>query len=64
MNKVCTVKVQHTLTGRLLGACIALSAEDIGFVDSTTQILEVRKKQIYDGLILEIRGVNHDSGNR
>lgn len=63
MNKVCTVKVQHALAGRLLGACIMLSAEDIGFVDSTTQTLEVRKKQIDDGLILEIRSVDHDSGN-
>ena len=51
------VRVQRTPTGRLLGACIALSAEDIAFVDSSIETLEIHKKRINDGLILEIRGV-------
>jgi len=41
----------------LLGAAIALSADDIAFVDSSVETLEIHKKQIDDGLILEIRGV-------
>ena len=50
-------RVQRTPAGRRLGACVALSADDIAFVDSETEMLEIRKKQIDGGLILEIRGV-------
>ena len=58
------VRVQRTPAGGLLGACIALGADDIAFVDSTTEMLEIHKKQIDGGLILEIRGVDHDSCER
>lgn len=48
-------KVQRTPSRQLLGCCIALSADDLAFVDSTTEMLEIQKKQIDGGLILEIR---------
>jgi len=50
-------RVQRAGNGMLLGAAIALSADDIAFVDSSVETLEIHKKQIDDGLILEIRGV-------
>lgn len=56
--------VQRASSRMRLGACIALSSDDLAFVDSSIETLEIRKKQIDGGLILEIRGVNHDSGNR
>ena len=50
-----TAKVQRTPNGMLLGACIALSADDIAFVDSTVEFLEVHRKHSGDGVVLEIR---------
>jgi len=49
--------VQRARNGMRLGAGIALSADDIAFVDSGCDTLEIHKKQIDGGLILEIRGV-------
>lgn len=52
-----TAKVQRTPNGMLLGACIALSADDIAFCDSSTKRLELQKKHVEDGIIIEIRRV-------
>ena len=57
-------RIQRTPNGTLLSACIALGADDLVFVDSTTEILEIYKKQIDGGLILEIRSVDHDMCER
>jgi hypothetical protein len=50
-------RVQRTPAGARLPACVVVSADDLAFVDSTTEMLEIQKKQIDGGLILEIRGV-------
>lgn len=50
-----TAKVQRTPNGMLLGACIALSAKDIAFVDSTVEFLEIHRKHSEDGIVLEIK---------
>ena len=49
-------KVQRSVAGHLLGACIAIGADDLSFVDSNTEWLMIEKKKIDDGLIIEIRG--------
>jgi len=57
MNRSNTAKVQRTKTGMLLGACIALSADDIAFVDSETEEIEIVKRRVKDGLIIEVKKV-------
>lgn len=50
------VKVQRTRSGHDLGACLALSAADLTFVNAGTDWLTIEKKPIKGGLIVEIRG--------
>ncbi len=52
-----TITVQRTKTGMLLGACIALSADDLTFVDSETEEIEIVTRQVKDGLIIEVKKV-------
>ena len=50
-------RVQRARNGMRLGACVMISADDLAFIDSSIERLEIQKKRIDDGLILEIRGV-------
>lgn len=50
-----TAKVQRAQNGMITGACIALSADDIAFVDSTVEMLEIHRKHSEDGIVLEIK---------
>ena len=48
------IKVQRTLDEVLNGACIALSPDDLSFVDYETKWLAVEKKKIAKGLTVLI----------
>jgi hypothetical protein len=48
-------KVQRAQNGMITGACIKLSADDIVFVDSTVEFLEIHRKHSGDGIVLVIR---------
>lgn len=49
-------KVQRSQAGKVLGACVALSGEDLRFVDSGTEWLTIEKRHHTGGLIIEIGG--------
>lgn len=55
MTAFVDVAVQRKPNRHLLGACLALSAEDLSFVDSGTERLAVKKTKTEGGLIVEIR---------
>lgn len=48
------IRMQRMPGRRRLGACIALSAEDLSFVDDEAEWLTVEKKPTENGLIIRI----------
>lgn len=48
------VRAQRTPARAMLGACVALSADDLSFVDSDTDWLKIRKTKREKGLLIEI----------
>lgn len=56
-RKTFRAKVQRTPAGAVLGACLMIGADDLTFVDSTTEWLTIETKPSGDGLILTIRAV-------
>lgn len=50
------IKAQRTSSGLFVGACLALSPDDLSFVDSGTEWLTVEKEKTKNGLVMIIRG--------
>ena len=48
------IKAQRTAQGQLLGACLALSAEDLAGVDSGGEWFTIEKRQTTNGFVVEI----------
>ena len=48
------IKAQRTPGGQLLGACIAVSADDLSFIGPGVGWLTTKKKRIRNGLVITV----------